>query len=40
MSGEYLDGVHRQGIVIDTVDFNNGHVMTIDREGKVGVAGN
>ena len=33
-----LDGVDGKGLVVDGVDFNDSHVVTVDGEGEVGVA--
>jgi hypothetical protein len=37
---EYLDRVHRQRLVVLSVDLDDGHVVSVDRENEVRVARN
>ena len=38
LTGEDLDGVHHQWLHVVTVSFDNGELMAIDGELKVGIA--
>lgn len=38
LASKDLDGIDLEGLAVNTIDFNNGHVMIVDGEDMVGLA--